>query len=327
MKRRSTASVLAVGYIVLDVVEASGLVRRSAGGTAGNVAANLAWLGVRAGVLARVGVDPAGEMIVNDLRSEGVDVTHVHRSPEVESPVLIHQIDQSGQHRYLFSCPDCGRKFAPHRPATVDQANRASEPAPKILFSDRASLASLSLMERVRATGGLVVFEPNGPGREQLTARAIALADVLKVSADRVQSLDGLIKRPSDNQLQIQTFGSEGLAYRFGSGKWLKQEPFSTNVADPGGAGDWVTAGFLACLREDGRPTPVTVPSALRFGQALASLSCRFLGARGLNRSMKQSRAFKEITKMIDIDLKAPKARSIVITPTESQRCRACLAV
>ncbi|MHB1490837.1 MAG: PfkB family carbohydrate kinase, partial [Cellulomonas sp.] len=56
-------TVLSVGYLVLDVVTTTHVVGRSAGGTAGNVAADLAWLGQRAGLLARIGDDDAGELL------------------------------------------------------------------------------------------------------------------------------------------------------------------------------------------------------------------------------------------------------------------------
>ncbi len=37
------------------------------------------------------------------------------------------------------------------------------------------------------------MFEPNGPGRQSLTAEAITLADILKVSEERIPSLGSLL--------------------------------------------------------------------------------------------------------------------------------------
>ena len=275
-------TVLSVGYLVLDVVTTSTGVGRSAGGTAGNVAANLAWLGRRAGLLARIGDDNAGDLLCRDLLTAGVDTTHIHRSPTVETPVLIQQLEDSGP-RYLFDCPRCKRKFASHRPATSEQAEAAAASAPKILFVDRASKASVELMERVRAQGGLVMFEPNGPGRPGLTAQAIKYAHILKVSGDRISSLGTLLECSPFDQIQIRTHGANGLEFRLGGSAWHYRRALPTDVYDSAGAGDWVTAALLARLADDPALTYRNLNEGLKLGQALAAISCQFPGARGMN--------------------------------------------
>jgi len=278
-------TVLSVGYLVLDVVTGTKMVGRSAGGTAGNVAANLAWLGQRTGLLARIGDDDAGEFLRNDLSGAGVDTTHIHRSADVETPILIQRLTDSGP-KYLFSCPVCNYKFASHRPATREQAEEAAASAPRILFVDRASKASLNLMAKVRAQGGIVMFEPNGPGRQSLTAEAIALADILKVSEDRVLSLGGLLATTPQQQVQVRTRGAQGLDFRIGDGAWHTRRARRVRVSDSAGAGDWVTAGLLAHLAEDPRLTYRNISDSLSLAQALAAMSCAFVGARGMNSSL-----------------------------------------
>lgn len=278
-------TVLSVGYLVLDVVTTTHVVGRSAGGTAGNVAANLAWLGQRTGLLARIGDDEAGEFLRNDLSYAGVDTTHVHRSADVETPILIQRLTDSGP-KYLFSCPVCNYRFASHRPATKEQAEEAAALAPKILFVDRASKASLDLMVKVKAQGGIVMFEPNGPGRQSLTAEAITLADVLKVSEERIPSLGSLLHRTPNQQVQVRTRGAQGLQFRIGEGAWHTRRARRVRVSDSAGAGDWVTAGLIANLTEDPSLTYRNISDGLALGQALAALSCAFLGARGMNSAL-----------------------------------------
>lgn len=276
-------TVLSVGYLVLDVVTTTHVIARSAGGTAGNVAANLAWLGRRAGLLARIGDDYAGEFLRADLSEAGVETMHVYRSADVETPILIQRLTDSGP-KYLFSCPVCSYKFASHRPATREQAEEAAAAAPRILFVDRASKASLDLMVRVKARGGIVVFEPNGPGRLNLTAEAIALADILKVSEDRVRSLGSLLHSTPAKQVHVRTRGGQGLDFRIGESAWHVRRARRARVNDSAGAGDWVTAGLLAHLAEDPRLSYRNISDGLSLGQGLAALSCAFVGARGMNR-------------------------------------------
>lgn len=280
-----SVTVLSVGYLVLDVIATTRMVGRSAGGTAGNVAANLAWLDYRASLLARIGDDAAGEVLQADLSNAGVDTTHIHRSPDVKTPILIQRLTESGP-QYLFTCPVCHYKFASHRPATREQAERAAASAPRMLFVDRASKASLDLMGKVRAQGGIVMFEPNGPGRQNLTAEAISLADILKVSEDRVPTLGSLLHATPQQQVQVRTRGGQGLDFRVGGGAWHKRRARRARVIDSAGAGDWVSAGLLAHLAENPSLTVRNVSDGLSFGQALAALSCAFVGARGMNSRM-----------------------------------------
>lgn len=283
--RAQPVTVLSVGYLVLDVVTTTRVVARSAGGTAGNVAANLAWLGQSTALLARIGDDEAGRFLQTDLARAGVDTTHVHQSADVETPILIQRLTDSGP-SYLFSCPVCGYRFASHRPATREQAEEAAASAPRILFVDRASKASLDLMVKVKVQGGVVMFEPNGPGRQHLTAEAIGLADILKVSEDRIPSLGDLLGTTPQQQVQVRTKGAEGLAFRIGEGSWHKRRARPVKLTDSAGAGDWVTAGLLAHLADDPRLTHRNISDGLSLGQALAAMSCAFVGARGMNATL-----------------------------------------
>lgn len=291
----SPVTVLSVGYLVLDVITTTHVVGRNAGGTAGNVAANLAWLGQRSGLLARIGNDVAGELLRNDLSGAGVNTSHVYRSADVETPMLIQRLTESGP-EYLFKCPVCNYKFASHRPATREQADEAADSSPEVLFVDRASKASLDLMGKVKQRGGIVMFEPNGPGRRGLTAEAIGLADILKVSEDRIPALGSLLGSTPGTQVQVRTRGARGLEFRVGHGAWHSRRARPARVSDSAGAGDWVTAGLLAHLIDEPRLTHRNISDGLNLGQALAALSCAFVGARGMNNTL----SWGEAQRMLD---------------------------
>jgi sugar/nucleoside kinase (ribokinase family) len=97
----------------------------------------------------------------------------------------------------------------------------------------------------------------------------------------------------SDILLIVQTMGSRGLrfSYRMRNNKisnWinLPSQPTS-KIIDTVGAGDWCTTGLLFSLISRSRVCRTwfnkdELIAALQFGQALAAISCSFIGAQGI---------------------------------------------
>lgn len=85
------------------------------GGGAANAAVAIARLGGDAWLAASVGEDAVGEMILSDLRAEGVDTTLVRCSPGARSAFSSVLIDAAGERQIvsfrgagLMTCPDLG---------------------------------------------------------------------------------------------------------------------------------------------------------------------------------------------------------------------------
>jgi fructokinase len=121
--------------------------------------------------------------------------------------------------------------------------------------------------------------------------KRFVVSDVLKYSADRIPSLSSLnaALRP---RLEIQTLGGDGLRYalRSDSGSrrtWKRLSAVPVTVfKDAAGAGDWCTAGILDALGRKGRASftrasESRIIEAIRHGQSMASVNCRYPGARG----------------------------------------------
>src|SRR5438094_530879 len=88
----TTGSCLSMGFVALDVIIHGERLGHAAGGTAANVAANLAFFGWRSAVAGVVGDDPAGRHLVSDLSAAKVDVSDVRKSSGAQTPVVIHEI-------------------------------------------------------------------------------------------------------------------------------------------------------------------------------------------------------------------------------------------
>lgn len=157
---------------------------------------------------------------------------------------------------------------------------------PKVFYFDRVTPASLRLAKWAKDAGALVLFEPSSVGDEKPFQRAIDLCHVLKYSHDRLGHIPDLAAAQSP-QLIVETLGAQGLRMRWG-GRWSALPAFNTDVfEDAAGSGDWCSAGFLHSVGAKGaegfhRSERTDLERALKFGQALATLNCRFEGARGL---------------------------------------------
>lgn len=279
-------SVLTAGYLPLDIVSYRGRVWHAAGGTAGNVAAILGFMGWESSVAADVGDDAAGLAVQKDLKKSNVSVRLVRKVEGRETPRLIHEIDPRG-HRFRYQCPTCGAKFPLSRPLRKDRALEiaALGLSPDVFFLDRLNAGTILLAEHFADRGSLIMFEPSRPANEELTQRAVRVAHIIKYAADRDPGLAAVVPLP--RQVWIVTGGREGAQYRVGRGVWHTSPAFNYPVVDTGGAGDWTTAGLIHSIPLGTRLTVRAVGDSLRWAQALAAVSCGAPGARGL--SMQQS--------------------------------------
>lgn len=322
-------TVLSSGYVALDVILEGGALGHRAGGTAANLAADLAFFGWSSTVAALIGDDPAGQHLVADLHRAGVDTSAILRDSGATTPVVIHEIlDRS--HRYRFGCPTCGRKFPRYRPVPRERARSvAVDTQPDVFFFDRVSLSTLTMADFVRESGGLVVFEPSTRGRSELFGRALDVAHVVKVSHERAVALtDRLGGESRPGQLQLVTHGSDGVTWRRGSGALHRVAGYEVTPVDTGGAGDWTTAAWLASLpsHEPDVLSEIDLTGSLRIAQAIAAISCTAAGARGITQVMNQDELVAAARDLMSRREPArPKANRLRRSRREAG-CRQCLA-
>ena len=158
-------SIHATGFIVLDLLVADGRMTPTVGGDGSERCRSplSSWLGKP--VTALLGNDRAGMEVVRQLTEYGVDTSGVVLEPGARTPVLIHEVFR-GRHRFRFSCPHCGAKYAKYRPLPPDKSSVAPEAS--VHFFDRASSSATRLAEAVKS----VRSSCSSPGlREDLRRR------------------------------------------------------------------------------------------------------------------------------------------------------------
>jgi fructokinase len=292
------AVVVGTGRLTLDVIvragAAPGAALSQAGGTCGNVLANLAFLGWQAYPLTDLGDDDPGERFTRDLQRWGVHLDLVRRLPGEQTPVIIHHIryvEGKAVHSFSSRCPFCRARLRYYEPVPVEAVRQrlALVPLPRVFFFDRDSEGALLLARHCAEQGALVIFEPNYAGKETLLPQALQAAHLLKYSREKLPDLEQRLD-PSGRLLVVETLGADGLRYRdsrHGPADWHHEPALPVaEVRDAGGSGDWCTAGLIHLLGRQGlagfrAATADDLREAVRFGQALAAWNCAFEGARG----------------------------------------------
>lgn len=282
--------VAGTGFTVLDRIYAGGQPRMEAlGGSCGNVLISLAMLEHKVAPLLALGEDEAGEMLVNEFKDAGADISHIFRSNHLRSPILAQVLDMdSGQHSFSFICPETSErlpKYAPINMAQVRQADSLLHGC-SVFYSDRLTDSILEAMEKAKAGGACVYFEPSEIGDADLFARALKLTSILKVSADRIgKELQHFELR--EGGVTIVTHGSGGLElWQDTSRRWCDAIP-APIVRDTCGSGDMVSVGVIDWLLGSAAWPRLEFsiddlyPGVIA-GQRLATANCAFAGARGL---------------------------------------------
>src|SRR5260370_12008812 len=153
--------IVAAGFCALDIV--FGLddpaPRFYAGGTCGNVAAGLAFLGWETTPVARLAHDVAGEFVRQDLERWGVDTSFLGLSLSAATPIVLEKIHLSKngvpRHRFLWNCPDCSSYFPPFKPVLRTQVEdlKTKLGCPDIFYADRVSRSAIELARHFRDEG------------------------------------------------------------------------------------------------------------------------------------------------------------------------------
>lgn len=275
----------------------------------------LAWLGWNAWPIARIGDDFPGSFVRREMESLSVDWSHVSHTANAGTPTIIQEFTRDAKgnltHRFRVACPTCRvflPRFTPPTVAVTIAALNQMTSVPRVLYFDRACPASIRAAEWIRERGGLTIFEPSGLGDPSLFKRALVSANIVKYSSDHRHKFGDTVQC-NPPQVEIETLGNAGVRFRTCHRKrvsrWYDQQAFDLpRLSDTAGAGDACTAGLVHALIADSRSkvdlSIRSVSSALRFGQAMASLNCGFIGARGYMNSMTARQAILMARRMME---------------------------
>lgn len=255
-----------------------GSLRLSNGGVARNIAENLARLGAEAILISAVGDDPQGQALLDQAAQAGVDVSHVrtvagaatgaylavldadgslhlglddmrvvdHLSPDFLTPVLQRYASASAIAVDANLLPDSLAVVAEH--ARQHQIPLAADPT------------STSLASRLGPhLKQLWLVTPNEAEAAVLSPLEVPHADIHQALA----AAKGLVS--AGVEMAVITMAEFGLGYAWAEGSG-HVPAVRTEIADPTGAGDALTAAVIFALLNG-----IPVDEAVRLGLAAAA--------------------------------------------------------
>ncbi len=256
--------------------------QEACGGKGANQAVGAARLGARVALVARIGTDVRGDVVLGALRAEGIETRWVSRDAQAHTGVALCHVDAQGRKQILSAVGANERLNA----SCVRDAAPALRSARVVLTQLGVPFEAFAEAVRIaRAASGKVVLDP-APGLP-LPDELLAHLDVIRANAIEAHALTGVrvgdresareaarqLVRRGAKAAAVQA-GPEGDVLLWNGGEcWLPC--FDVARVDVTGAGDAFASALAVCLAE-GQP----LDAAGRFASASAALATTILGAQ-----------------------------------------------
>jgi sugar/nucleoside kinase (ribokinase family) len=251
-----------------------GTVRVVPGGTSANAAVWAAWAGADAGVVAAVGDDLAGRLLVEALRERRVDVARV---AELTGPTGTMLVMLQGSERSMVADRGANARLTPAAlPATIESG--AVLVSGYLLLQEETTETAVAVMERAETpilaveAASWPLVERFGPERFfEVTKRA----DVVLANVDEARALtgqDGAAAAGAIGErypIAVVKLGPAGVLLAH-EGRVSTHAVEPAQEVDPTGAGDAFDGVFLAYLARGG-DVPVAAEQACGAGAKVAT--------------------------------------------------------
>lgn len=263
------------------------------GGAPANAAAALARLGHHSALIACVGNDAFGALLRDTLRECGIDVSGVRVTDEANTTLAFVHLDEDGDRSFSFyRKPGADMMLTEDDlPADLIERSRILHFGSVTLTHEPARSATKAAVERARAAGATITFDPNvrlelwtdeAAAREQIRW-GLERADIVKVSEEEVLFLTGIagvergaakLRERFAGRLLVVTLGERGCYYEAGGSSGYVRG-YEVDVVNTTGAGDAFFGCLLHALLEyglDSLPAETELRRALAFANAGGAL-------------------------------------------------------
>ncbi|MHA1999190.1 MAG: carbohydrate kinase family protein [Promethearchaeota archaeon] len=261
-------------------------VKVAPGGSAANVAANLANLGVKTSYIGKLGADFFGNLSKDDLKEAGVDVESCFQTPDDHTGVSVILITPFGKDRSILSYKGANNLI---RPEEIQESwlKRAKNLQWTSLTSDSGVASIEKCIDIVKSNGtgrifacpSISILKNNYKGAKRL----IGKSDVLILNKEEIRELTGMVDILDAMKdvlgmgpgIVCCTDGKDG-SYITDGTTLLKSRVYEgLEVVDTTGAGDAFASGVIdACMKG------LSLEMMLKQGATIAAFECSELGVR-----------------------------------------------
>ena len=292
--------IITTGELLIDFtpVKAPGVdnaVCPNPGGAPGNVAVQLARLGVPAGFIGKVGDDSFGRTLKSCLEENGVDVGNVVVDENVRTTLAFVHLDKDGDRSFTFY-----RDPGADTQLREDEVDGSAIEGCRIFHFGSLSLTTepsrtttLNMAHKAKGLGKIVSYDPNWrpalwkdaeKGIEAM-GMGLDLCHVLKISEEELSLLTGTDSIAEGTKalhkrgvvLAVVTLGPNGCVSSL-KGQLQHHPTYDVKVVDTTGSGDSFWGAFLSQLIQNGYDAPEKLCSLEQ--EELAGF-CRFANAAG----------------------------------------------
>ena len=257
-----------------------GRVRSSIGGTARNIAENLARLEVQTILLTAVGKDSAGKQVIRRCEKAGIDCHHVLTVPGARTGTYMALLTPEGE--LITAVSDFAVIESVGSNYLIGHERLFAEAAMIVLDANLSLSALETAFELAVRYDVRVCVDPTSPALAINLCPYIDRMYMVSPNAAETTALCGLSDPAHDYDTAIHaarhlvtlgakvavvTLGDQGLAYADGSGGG-HLPAIGTHVIDPTGAGDAFSGAVIFGLLND-----VPLDEAMRLGVTAASLT------------------------------------------------------
>ncbi len=261
-------------------------IRHSFGGTARNVAENLLRLGTPVTLMTVVGMDDTGDRIIKAMAEVGANVESVLRSAEYPTGSYLAVVNEAGKLEYGL---DDMRLLSELSPRLIHEWEELFEQASMVFIDTNLSKEAIRTVMSIARRYKLRVCAD--PTSQLLAGKLIPYLSRLYMVVPNIREAAVLCKRKSEPasrreainaaktlvssgvEIAIVTMQEAGVCYATSQTSGYVP-PVRTDIFDPTGAGDALTAAVLFGLINQ-----MPIDDAVRLGVAAESLTMTYRGS------------------------------------------------
>lgn len=254
----------------------------AAGGKGANQAVSAARSGAQTAFIGEVGKDNSGQMMLNEMKANGIDVAGIRENDQVGTGTASILLDENGQNSILIY----GGANQQLSPADVEAAKDKIMAADFVVAQfETPQAATLRAFQLAKDNGVATILNP-APA-QKIDPEVLKLTDLIIPNETESAELTGVIITDETSMLisaakfaqmgvrnLIITVGAKGAFYCTQDG-YSFVPAFKVNAVDTTAAGDT----FIGALSSQLKPDMSNIEKALAYAQRASSLAVQKMGA------------------------------------------------